>query len=72
MEKFAGIFGPLLFAVINMLSGSSRGAILGVIGFFVVGGLLLALVDVEEGQREAHAEDLEALTPATVATSLGS
>ncbi|APW60896.1 MFS transporter [Paludisphaera borealis] len=75
VEKFAGIFGPAMFAVINMLSGSSRGAILGVIGFFAVGGLLLALVDVEEGQREARAEDLDALTLGTdarVATSLGS
>ncbi len=72
VEKFAGIFGPLVFAVVNVLSGSSRGAILAVIGFFVVGGALLALVDVEEGQRQALAEDLEALTPEAVATSPGS
>ena len=75
VEKFAGIFGPLVFAVVNMLSGSSRGAILAVIGFFVVGGWLLALVDVEQGRREALAEDLEALTPAPptpAAASLGS
>src|SRR5208283_4453381 len=37
VEKFAGIFGPLLSSVINILSGSSRGAILGGIGFFAVG-----------------------------------
>ncbi|MGC1721247.1 MAG: MFS transporter [Isosphaeraceae bacterium] len=55
VEKFAGIFGPLLFAVINTLSGSSRGAILGVIGFFAFGGLLLWMVDVDEGQRQARA-----------------
>jgi len=55
VEKFAGIFGPLLFAVINALTGSSRGAILGVIGFFAVGGFLLWMVDVEEGQRQARA-----------------
>jgi len=75
VEKFAGIFGPAMFAVINMLSGSSRGAILGVIGFFIVGGLLLALVDVEEGQREARAGDLDAFTLGTAvpaATSPGS
>jgi UMF1 family MFS transporter len=52
-EKFAGILGPALFAVINGLSGSSRGAILGVIGFFVVGGVLLWMVDVEQGQKDA-------------------
>lgn len=54
VEKFAGIMGPAMFALINMTTGSSRGAILGVIGFFVVGGLLLAFVDVEEGQRQAR------------------
>ncbi|WP_337177205.1 MFS transporter [Paludisphaera sp.] len=59
VEKFAGIFGPAMFAAINFATGSSRGAILGVIGFFVVGGLLLALVDVPEGQRQARAWDLE-------------
>ena len=55
VEKFAGIIGPLLFAVINALTGSSRGAILGVIGFFAIGGFLLWMVDVEEGQRQARA-----------------
>ena len=50
-EKFAGILGPAAFAVINALTGSSRGAILGVIGFFAVGGFLLWLVNVDEGQR---------------------
>ena len=54
VEKFAGIFGPLLFAVINRQSGSSRGAILGVIGFFLVGGFLLWMVDVDEGQKQAR------------------
>jgi UMF1 family MFS transporter len=55
VEKFAGIFGPLLFAVINALTGSSRGAILGVIGFFAIGGFLLWMVDVDQGQRQARA-----------------
>ncbi len=56
-EKFAGIFGPWVFARINGLTGSSRGSIIAIIGFFVVGGLLLAFVDVKEGQRLARAED---------------
>ena len=55
-EKFAGIFGPWVFAGINLLTGSSRGSIIAIIGFFIVGGVLLALVDVEEGQRLARAE----------------
>ena len=37
-EKFAGIFGPLLFSVAVGLTGSSRSAILSVILFFVAGG----------------------------------
>jgi UMF1 family MFS transporter len=53
-EKFAGIFGPLLFAAAIAVSGSSRNAILSVIVFFVAGGLLLARVDVEEGRRAAR------------------
>jgi UMF1 family MFS transporter len=52
-EKFAGIFGPLIFAGTIAATGSSRNAILSVIGFFVVGGALLYFVDVEEGQRAA-------------------
>jgi UMF1 family MFS transporter len=59
VEKFAGIFGPLLFSLSIYLSGSTRHALLTVIPFFVVGGALLLLVDVEEGQREARAEELE-------------
>ena len=52
VEKFAGIFGPLLFAVINALDRARAGARSCVIAFFAVGGLLLAFVDVEEGQRQ--------------------
>jgi UMF1 family MFS transporter len=60
-EKFAGIFGPAIFFIINWMSGSSRGAIVSIIAFFVVGGLLLSLVDVAEGQRLARAEEAESL-----------
>lgn len=56
-EKFAGIFGPALFAVISWATGGSRGAILSVIGFFAVGGLLLSFVDVAQGERLARAEE---------------
>ncbi|MGH9391888.1 MAG: MFS transporter, partial [Vicinamibacteria bacterium] len=35
-DKFAGIFGPALFAVTILATGSSRHAVLSVIGFFVV------------------------------------
>ena len=55
-EKFAGIFGPLFFAGTIAATGSSRIAILSVIGFFAVGGAILALVDVEEGRRAPVAD----------------
>ena len=58
-EKFAGIFGPLIFAGTIAITGSSRNAILSVIGFFAVGAALLALVDVEEGQRVAREVEAE-------------
>jgi MFS transporter, UMF1 family len=54
-EKFAGIFGPLLYGQAIAWSGSEQGAILSVIPFFVVGGWLLSRVDVEAG-REAVRE----------------
>ncbi len=57
IEKFAGILGPATFAAISFVTGASSGAIIAIIGFFVVGGLLLAFVDVEDGQRLARAED---------------
>lgn len=55
-EKFAGIAGPLLFAAVSAAMDSSRGAILAVISFFIVGGGLLILVNVDEGRRAARAE----------------
>ena len=58
-EKFAGIFGPGVFAVIKALTGSSRNGILSVVAFFLVGALLLALVDVDQGRRAARAADQE-------------
>lgn len=56
-EKFAGIFGPLTFTVMIALTGSSRNAILSIIVFFIVGGTLLAFVDVEKGRRDALEEE---------------
>jgi len=53
-EKFAGIIGPLFFALVVQATGSSQNAILSIILFFVVGGVLLAKVDVEKGKEEAQ------------------
>jgi UMF1 family MFS transporter len=49
-EKFAGILGPAVFTAVALLMGSSRTAILALAAFFVIGGLLLARVDVEAGR----------------------
>jgi UMF1 family MFS transporter len=59
-EKFAGILGPFVFAFMISATGSSRRAILSVIAFFLVGGSLLAFVNVEEGQRVAREAEARA------------
>jgi len=49
-EKFAGIFGPLLFGASVALFHSSRAAVLSVIVFFIAGAIVLSFVDVEAGE----------------------
>ncbi len=56
-SKFAGIFGPLLFAGMIGLTGSGRYGILSIIAFFFIGGAILLLVDPVEGERAAKAAD---------------
>jgi UMF1 family MFS transporter len=56
-EKFAGIIGPALFAATVRVTGTSRTAILSVIAFFVIGAVLLFMVDVPAGQRAAREAD---------------
>lgn len=51
--KFASIFGPLVFAVISDLTGSARLSILALSGFFIVGIVILATVNVVQGRVEA-------------------
>ncbi len=53
-DRFAGILGPLLFASIIAATGDVRMATLPLLGFFLVGGLALACVDVEAGRRAAR------------------
>jgi UMF1 family MFS transporter len=53
-EKFASIFGPLLFALAIAITGESRLAILSVIVFFVAGAVVLSLVNVEQGREVAR------------------
>jgi MFS transporter, UMF1 family len=60
-SKFAGIIGPLVFAVVGQLAGSSRLSIVSLIVFFVVGGLILSRVDEDEGVRVAREVDARTL-----------
>lgn len=54
-DKMAGIFGPLLFAVMSQLTGQSRFSIVSLIIMFVAGALLLWKVDVAKGAKAARA-----------------
>ncbi len=56
--KFAGIAGPVLFGLVSQLTGQSRLSIVSLIVFFVVGGVLLARVDVAAGKRAARAAEV--------------
>lgn len=56
-EKFAGILGPALFALSVDIFGSSRTAVLSVVLFFIIGGLVLTQVDVGKGLAEARAAE---------------
>ncbi len=53
-SKFAGIVGPLVFAVVSQIAGSSRLSILSLIVFFIVGGFLLSRVDEKKGVLSAQ------------------
>ncbi|HVL69527.1 MAG TPA: MFS transporter [Vicinamibacterales bacterium] len=58
-ERYAGVLGPAVFAMVVSYSGSGRNAILAVLFFFVAGAALLVPVNVAAGRREARAaEDL--------------
>jgi len=53
LGKFAVVLGPVVMGLVGSLTGSTRASILGVLVFFVGGGILLAFVDEEEGKRTA-------------------
>jgi UMF1 family MFS transporter len=53
-EKLGGVLGPFVFATTMAATGSGRPALLSLIVFFVVGGALLAFVDVGKGRRRAR------------------
>ncbi len=53
VNKFSAVWGPFIFALIRHWTGSSRNAILSVIVFFILGIILLTLVD-EKKARQAR------------------
>ena len=53
VNKFSAVWGPFIFALIRHWSGSSRNAILSLIVFFILGMLLLTMVDENRGRKTA-------------------
>jgi UMF1 family MFS transporter len=52
-ERFATVFGPTLFGLSVAITGSSRSALVAIIGLFLAGAFVLSLVDEREGMRAA-------------------
>ncbi len=52
-ERFATVFGPALFTISVIVTGSSRSAILAIVGLFIAGAIVLSMVDEQEGMRAA-------------------
>jgi UMF1 family MFS transporter len=53
LGKFAAVIGPLLMGVVGKVTGSTRLSIVSIVILFVLGGLLLAKVDLKAGQQAA-------------------
>lgn len=61
-EKFNTVIGPILFSVINQVTGNSRLAIISLVIFFISGIALLAKVNIERGIQTAQADDAKMIT----------
>jgi UMF1 family MFS transporter len=53
MERGTSWFGTLVFGLVYQFTDSYRPAIFALVGFFLIGGLLLMRVDTQRGIREA-------------------
>lgn len=53
-DRFSAVLGPLVFAAVTSLTGTSRLAVVSIMAFFLVGGVLLLRVNVEEGQSRVR------------------
>lgn len=54
LGKFAVVLGPVLMGSITMLTGNVRYGILSVVILFIIGYVLLRMVNLEEGERMAN------------------
>jgi UMF1 family MFS transporter len=54
-SKFSAIWGPMAFAIIRQVTGSSRLSIVSLIIFFIAGLILLYFVDEEKARRAKDA-----------------
>lgn len=54
--RLGTVVGPLVFAVVAQMAGTSRVAILSLVLFFAIGGALISAVNVEAGRAAALAE----------------
>jgi len=61
-EKFNTVIGPILFSVVNQLTGNSRLAIISLVIFFLSGMAILSKVDIKKGIATAKAEDAKMVT----------
>jgi UMF1 family MFS transporter len=61
-EKFNTVIGPILFSVVNQITGNSRLAIISLVVFFLAGIALLSKVDIKKGIAVAKAEDAKMVT----------
>ncbi|MCY3579590.1 MAG: MFS transporter [bacterium] len=49
-SKFSAIWGPLVYSLVSHQTGSGRPAVFSLVFFFLIGGVLLARVDVEKAR----------------------
>jgi MFS transporter, UMF1 family len=62
IDKFAGALGVGLIVILTGLTGQPRWGILGIILLFIIGAVLLKMVNVEEGRRIARETEARAAT----------
>jgi len=62
-SKFSAIFGPLIFAAVDIATGSARLSILFLTAFFIVGGALLSAVDVDKARASRTRWELDDPAP---------